>query len=222
MIPISFRRHFAKKLTLLLVSFVFACLFIHGCAVENQAKPEKPSDSENQGVLSKEVSNSEEINIRIVQAVLEHEFTGPNKEFIRLKENVRKALINPTEAELAIEEADRKKVSDHVRRIDERYFTESGLEGFMKSTPAHKFQNSVAEYQLGVEEMEVKQSDYKNASNQYHFTVQVAIESPGEEKTLYEVSGKAIFSEEGKIGRMFIADKDGLLRDKLNKLSNLD
>jgi hypothetical protein len=70
--------------------------------------------------------------------------------------------------------------------------------------------------------MEVKQSDNKNASNQYSFTAQVVLESQSIEKELYEVIGKAIFSEEGKIGRIQIADKDQLLSHRLTELSNLD
>ena len=69
--------------------------------------------------------------------------------------------------------------------------------------------------------MDVMQSKNKNVSNQYYFMAKVALETPVEGKLLYEVSGKAIFSEKGKIGRiLYAADSGMLLGEKLNEINN--
>ncbi|WP_342543136.1 hypothetical protein MHH33_05190 [Paenisporosarcina sp. FSL H8-0542] len=195
MINTSFRKLSAKKLTmLLLVTFVITCLLVAGCTQENQSiEPEEPT-------------KSEDINVKTVEAVLEQEFTGPDKEYTRLWEK---------EGQEKFEE-----MHSYLMNKYEPYFTKNGLDNFV--IIAHHYHFSDADYQMSVEEMEVKQSDNKNASNQYDFTVQVAIETPNEEKTLYEMTGKAIFSEEGKIGKMLLGERSPLLGNKLNELMNLE
>ena len=77
------------------------------------------------------------------------------------------------------------------------------------------------EVPMSIEEVVVKQIEIKTASIQYHFAAQVALETPREGKLLYEVSGKAIFSEEGKIGRIqYAADSGMLLGERLNEINN--
>ncbi len=194
MIHTSFRKRSTKKLTLLLSLTVLVCFLVAGCTQENQAiEPEQPA-------------NSEDINVKTVEAVLEQEFTGPDKEYTRFWEK---------EGQEKFEE-----MASYLASKYEPYFTENELGNFIRQ--AHGYHFPDADYQMSIEEMEVKQSDNKNASNQYDFTVQVAIESPNEEKTLYEVTGTAIFSEEGKIGRIKIVERDNLLGDKLNELMNLE
>ena len=172
---------------------IFVCLVIAGCTQENRA------------VEPKEPMKSEDINIKTVETILEQEFTGPDEEYTRLMEQEGQ--------EKFIE------MASLVASKYEPYFTKNGLDNFVKF--AHFYHFPDADYQMSIEEMEVKQSDNKNASNQYHITVQVAIETPNEEKMLYEMTGKAIFSEEGKIGKMYVGERTPLLANKLNELMNI-
>lgn len=209
---------------LILLLTVLVVLLATGCTAEDVMKTAtiEQSDSKGQEVRSEEAINSEEINIKTVESVLKLEYTGPDKEFIQLNENIRYASANPTEAEVAIEQIDRKKVYSYVRSLYEPYFTESGLDNFITHMGAYlRHHQNEKEVPMSIEEMDVKQSEIKNASNQYHFTAQVALETPREGKLLYEVSGKAIFSEEGKIGRIQYAGDSGmLLGQKLNEINN--
>lgn len=173
---------------------IFACLVIAGCTQENRS------------VEPEELMESEDINIKTVETILKQEFTGPDEEYTRLWEQDGQEKF----AEMA----------SLVARKYEPYFTENGLDNFLHF--AHFYHFPDADYQMSIEWMEVKQSDNKNASNQYHFTVQVAIETPNGEKTLYDMTGKAIFSEEGKIGKMHVGERSPLLANKLNELMNLE
>ena len=139
MIQTSFRRNYIKGIALFLLLSVLVVLLATGCTAEDVAKPAptEPSDSKGQEVTSEGASNSDKINIKTVEAVLKQEYTGPDREFIQLNENIRYASINPTEAEVAIEQVDRKKVSSYVRSLYEPYFTESGLDDFMINMGAY-------------------------------------------------------------------------------------
>lgn len=194
MIHKSSRKLSTNKLTMLLVISVFTFLLVAGCTQEIQEEK------------SEESSTPEETNIQVVEAVLKQEFTGPDKEYIRLLEKDGQSKY--------------KDMASYLNNKYNTYFTENGLDNFIKQTPAHGYHFPNADYQMSIEELEVKKSENINASNRYDFTAQVVIESSNEEKTLYEVFGTVLFSEVGKIGKTQIADKDGLLEDKLNELMN--
>lgn len=224
MIQTPFKIISIKGFPLFWLLTVLVVLLATGCTTEGVAKPAPTDQSHSKGqkVTSEEASNSEKINIKTVEAVLKHEYTGPDKEFIQLNENIRYASANPTEAEVAIEQIDREKVYSYVRSVYEPYFTESGLDDFMRNMGAYlRHHQNAKEVPMSIEEMDVKQSEIKTASNQYHFTAQVALETPREGKLIYEISGKAIFSEEGKIGKIqYAADSNMLLGEKLNEINN--
>lgn len=183
---------FRKKIPIFFVLAVLTCLLlVTGCTQDTQ------------GNQLEEPYGSKEENIQTVEAVLKQEFTGPDKEFRQLAEKEGQEKFN--------------EINSYLKNKYESYFTEAALEFFVKNGAyVYQFQNS--EYQMSIEEMEVKQSDKENGDNIYYFTVQVALESSSAEKTLYEVTGEATFSEEGKIGRLQIVDREQQLSNKLNGL----
>lgn len=189
MVYISCRKLSPQKLTMLLVISVFCSLLVTGCSKEIQ-----------------EVK-SEDINLQTVKAVLEKEFTGPDKEYTRLWEK---------DGQEKFEE-----IGSYLSVKYKPYFTENGLDHFITG-PAYKYHFPDADYQMSVEELVVKQNENINASNRYDFTVQVGIVSPSEEKMLYEVYGTAYFSEERKISKIQITARNHLLKEKLNELMNLN
>lgn len=192
MIPTTFRKSTANKFAMFLV-LVLTCLLIAGCTEEKQ------------GEQSEEPNSSVETNIKTVEDVLKEEFTGPNKEYKEIAEKDGQEKFD--------------EMNSYLKSKYEPYFTEPALESFINSGGAHIYQFQNDDYQMSVENIEVKQSDKENGDNIYRFTLQVALESPEEDKTLYDMSGEAIFSEEGKIGRLQIVDKDQQLSNKLNGLN---
>lgn len=185
-----------KKISLLLAIFGFTSLLLAGCTEKNQE------------LEAEELPSPEETNIETVETVLRMELIGPDKEFLNLKEGNNSVSVNGTTDKF-------ENIESYLTDKYEPYFTTEGLDRFIKQTPAYLYHYQNHDYQMSIEEMEVKQSEIETSTNQYYFTVQVALESANEEKQLYEVSGKAIFSEEGRIGRIDIQDKDQLLGQKL-------
>ncbi|MFC4410313.1 hypothetical protein ACFOZY_07750 [Chungangia koreensis] len=159
---------------------------------------------------------NEDINIITVKEVLKHELTGPDLEYLRLLEDIPFLSSDASEEEAKAIIERQKEVNNYVRSIYEPYFTENGLENFITQTAAYKYHRETdVDYRMSVKNIVVIQSE--KAQNQYDFTALVNFEA-NEEKITYEVVGKAIFSEEGKIGSIQLSDTDQLFRDKLNSL----
>lgn len=192
-----FRKSALKKKSVFYMLFVFTCLIlVVGCTQETQGSQLKKS------------YGSKEKNIKTVETVLKLEFTGPDKVFRQLAEKEGQEKF--------------KEMYSYLSSKYDPYFTEPALESFI-AEGAHLYQFiniNNKNYQMSIEEVKVKQNDGESGKNIYRFTAHVALESPNEKKTLYEVTGEAIFSEEGKIGRYQIMDKDQQLSNKLNNLSN--
>lgn len=199
---------YSNKIT---ISFLllFACFLVAGCSDESKK------------IKSEEASHSEDINKKTVEAVLELELTAPDKEYVSLMEKAGVLSNNLSETEANSVKADYEEIDSYVKSIYESYFTENGLERFLSKTPAYQFQHLPKEYQLSIADIEVNQSENENTKNYYDFIVHVTFESPKEEKTLYEISGKAVFSDDGKIKDIQIGDKDQLLNKKINEVNNL-
>lgn len=198
MIQTMFRKLSLRRIPILFALIVFTCLLIvAGCTQEKQGEQlEVPY-------------GTKEKNIQIVEAVLKHEFSGPDKEFSQ--------IVNKDGQEKS------KEINSYLNSKYEPYFTASALENFIYGGAyVYQYQNKNQNYQMSIEELKVKQSDKENGDNIYYFNAKVALESPNEKKTLYEITGEAIFSKEGKIGKFQIVDKNQELSDKLNGISDLD
>ena len=87
------------------------------------------------------------------------------------------------------------------------YFTENGFDNFINSAFLYHW---FGDYQMSVTDIETIQSDNPDALTNYTFTAQVKFGDKNGEKRQYEISGKAICPEEGKIGSITITDNDTL------------
>ena len=197
----------SKKIArLFLMSAILSCIHLAGCSQENQeGEQEKKSDIE-------------DININTLQEVLKHELTGPDQEYVSLLEDAGFLSEGLSDEEIEAVNAHSEELSVYVLDIYEPYFTQNGLEKFIKTNPAYKYHlPTTTEYQMSIADIEVKQSANENAKNQYSFTAQVLFKTTKEESN-YKIIGKAIFSEDGKIGDIQFTDTDQLLENKLNSL----
>lgn len=192
-----------RKMTFL--SLALFCILISGCS-------ENP-----QGAQTEEKPSSEDINIKTVEEVLKLELTAPDWGYVELSKEMPTPTPNPSEEEIQKAQAFSEKYTEYVKSKYEPYFTENGLNNFLVAGPVYQYHVHDKEYKLTIEDMEVVQSENENAKNQYEITVHVAYEEPNEEKETYEVNGVAFFSEDGKIGKMSIGDKEQLLMSKLRE-----
>lgn len=190
------------------------CMIAAGCTQKGEATIE-----ENRIENSLTKLQSAETNIKIVEAVLKQELNGPDKEYVQLVN----ATMGGTEEQGSVkQQEDEMRLTSYIKEKYLPYFTEDGLLRAKSIGMLFQYQNFYEfekPYQLRLIDSEVKQSKIDTASNQYFIKAAVEFSAPGEEPSLHELEGKAIFStKEGKIGNFQLGQKDPTLSKKISNL----
>ncbi|MBT2681280.1 hypothetical protein J7E38_20155 [Bacillus sp. ISL-35] len=168
-----------KKLTVIILLLMVSGLFMAAC------------------------SKSEETKKEAITKVLEHQFTGPDEEFMDL-------MWNPEYRTVVNEKEENKEFDQYVEEVYGPYFTKSGLDFFIAAMgtqyPTYAYEN---EYELTLKDVTIKQNE--DNQNLYTFVAIVGYNKNGEENTA-NVKGKVSFSAkaEGKIARFEYGNDDGL------------
>lgn len=194
-----------------------ACVIIAGCTPKGEASAGKETKTE----TVRTPESSVEMNIKTIEAVLQEELNGPDKEYVQLANAAMGGINDPNSVK---QKENVVRLNNYVKERYQPYFTEEGLEEF-QSTGLKRYHNysDASEFEIRLVESEVKQSDVDTASNQYHIKSVVELTSPDEEPSLHEVEGLVIFStKEGKIGRFTLGQKEPTLSDKIAELSQRD
>ena len=196
-----------------LLFLLFSCFLLSACSqeiAEDQAEATAPP---------------EDLNKAAITAVIQSEFTGPNEEYTRLLNDLFAKLSEFSEKAEAGEvyttdpmegTPESEAYNAFLEKTYAPYFMDYAFDTF--KIFAFSYQSSLTDeqdldYQMSVDDIEVVQSE--NAPKNYTFTAQVEFENASGETAQYEISGKAICSEEGKIGRIEFGDKDGLLTQQV-------
>jgi hypothetical protein len=162
------------------------------------------------GLFMAACSKSEEGKKEAITKVLEHQFTGPDNEYMDL-------LWNPKYKTVVNNKEENKEFDQYVEEVYGPYFTESGLNFFIATAMGTKYQTFAYEneYELILKDVTIKQN--KDNQNLYTFAAIVGYKKSGEENTA-NVKGKVSFSakEEGEIARFEYGNDDGL-SDELRK-----
>jgi hypothetical protein len=149
-------------------------------------------------------ADAEDPNKEAIKKVLEHQFTGPDKEFMEL-------LWNPKYRTGVNQE--NKEFEKYVAEVYGPYFTDSGLDSFIAAFggTSYAFFTYDTGYKLSFKGVTIEQSE--KIPYRYTFITKVGYQKSGGEEKTANVEGEVIFStkEEGKIGRLQYGDNDGLL-----------
>jgi hypothetical protein len=179
-------------LSLLLIGVL---LIIGSCSSNSTSKPIPPVE-----------------NITIINNVLKHQFTGPDKKLVKLLNDPKNATIiggdketsdtkNPTQLDLYLEE------------MYKTYFTEEMYSQFIGEY-ALTYQG-LAEwkgYEIKINKIEIKQN--KDNGKNYYFTANVKFQSKGSSEKSTAIKGNVHFSEDDKISKFELLS-DGGLSDKM-------
>ncbi|WP_019414899.1 hypothetical protein [Paenisporosarcina sp. TG20] len=162
------------------------------------------------------VIGNDDKNKAAIRAVLEKEFTGPDEEYLLLVEEISRQQTDPSYEKYVGPDQphDATELMAYIDKTYSPYFTEHGLDSVIMYAFTYHSIGVGLDYKMSIDGIEVVQSDNPNAPKNYTFTGQVEYENSVGEISQYEVKGKAICSEEGKIGRIYF-DVAGL-RDQLN------
>ncbi|WP_342539235.1 hypothetical protein MKY15_05700 [Sporosarcina sp. FSL K6-1540] len=139
----------------------------------------------------------------VIQKVLEHQFTGPDKEFMDLLWNPKYKIVeNGAERNSELDK--------YIEEVYGEYFTESQLDFFMRAfgTTYQSFADSNG-YTLHFKEASIEQDE--QVSNRYTFVAKVGYQKNGDEEKIINVEGLVLFStkEEGKIGKFQYGNDNG-------------
>lgn len=164
------------------------------------------------GLLIAACSNAdaEDANKEVIRKVLEHQFTGPDEEFMEL-------LWNPKYRTVVNNKEENKEFDKYVGEVYGPYFTESGLDFFIAAFatqyPTLAYNTG---YKLSFKGVTIEQSE-KNPYL-YTFIVKVGYQKSGDEEKTANVEGKVVFTtkEEGEIRKFEYGNDDGL-SDKLRE-----
>ena len=169
---------------------------------------------------------SEDKNIKAIQAVLESEFTVPNEEYVTIVQNIDKKMkeisSNTPEAD-EVNGGVESGVSDEwlayeglVEKTYGPYFTDAAFDKLISYTIAFHYHygylgyDENVRYAMNIGDIQVKQSENENTPRFYDFTAGVEYTNNAGVVSTHEVTGLAILSEPGKIGKFEIKDDDGL------------
>lgn len=193
--------------------FISMCFLFGGCSEEIHE-------------LEEVVITTEEKNIEAVQAVLESEFTVPNKEYLVVVKNIDKKMTEigsstPEANEVnGIEETG---VSEEWRAYEGLvkkkygpYFMDYAFDTLISNVIAFHFHygylgyDENVRYEMKIRDIQITKSENNNTPKFYDFIVKVEYTNNTGEVSQHEVKGMAILSEPGKIGKFEIRDDGGL------------
>lgn len=192
-----------KKNISVACTFTLILLFVCGCSGETNVIEEK-------GVYTE----TEDENIIAISTVLEKEFTGHDKTYKQLSENIWNKR-DKDGYESTVKEVEELEL--YAEETYKLFFTENGFTNFLNTVPAFFYQSFDGDYSLSMDNLEIKQE--KEHPTIYRFTFTVILESSDGSITSYDFKGEAICPEKGKIGKIMFSD-GGALSSKLNELVN--
>lgn len=182
--------------------FIFiAMVAIASFLVLSLGKTEDPPTPLAAGVVEKDPI------IGAIQAVLEHEFTGPDEEYLRIAEDIYKQQTDPSYGGYVGTD----RLPDEAERITYledaylSYFTKAGFDSFVRNTPAMAAHVFGLDYRLTISDITASQVENQNSPTAYGFTGQVKYEDKADVTTSFKISGVAIISDEGKIDMISIS-----------------
>lgn len=142
------------------------------------------------GCSSNVKSMPKDQNIATVKTVLEHQFTGPEQEFIEGLDNIAK-------------------LEQYYEERYKAYFTE---DMFNKFTSAHAYDYLLMAHNNGqqIKADTVSVESGESTEGSYSFKIAVLYGEDGSNQKSAEVSGKAIFNKEGKITSIQYLNDGGL------------
>ncbi|WP_066070385.1 hypothetical protein [Neobacillus soli] len=172
---------FPKLLTVTV--FIGSIIFITDITKKSINSSDNPSQLEQRNGTKTEEQGNNWVHKTVIEKVLEHQFTGPDEEFIELnnKEDIQK-------------------LGKYYVEVYGPYFTESGLETFIAAFgtqyPSDAYYNG---YKLSLKNITIEQSE--NIPYRYSFIATVGCQKNGDEEKTASVNGEVLFStkEEGKI-----------------------
>ncbi|WNF24806.1 hypothetical protein [Mesobacillus jeotgali] len=138
-------------------------------------------------------STSQDPNIIALKTVLEHQFTGPDQEFIEGTDNIEK-------------------LEQYYEKRYQPYFTEERYNSFIATTA---FQYVLVAYNNG-KEIKVEKVDVEKEEDAYTFKVTVWYGKKDGDQESAEVTGRVKFNEEGKITNIQYLNDDGLSENLSN------
>lgn len=199
--------------TLGLLFLIFASLLIVGCSDKGTAE----DTAEGNGTEAEETGVQSEQAIR---AVIEKEFTGPDEKYIELWDAVVEtdtsdSDMSQEEYVATLERPEYQELMSYMEETYAPYFTENGYDNFIRAF-AFMYTRHDQEYELNTSNIEITQSE--NGETLYNFTFQVNYTDQYGESSQFDFAGRAIVSEEGKIGKIEFFDgyEDGLFQELIN------
>ena len=181
---------------------IFTCFLIMGCSSKNAVK---------QGEAAEVPETAIDKNKAAIEAVLEIEFTGPDEEYLRLRENYdaksREFWEKDPEGETytvdpMIGTPEFMELEEYSKKTYASYFMDYAYDNFKVWAFQYHWFGKEAIYQMDAADIEVTQSDNPKTPLQYNFTVLVEYVDKEGEAMQFEISGKVICPEEGKIGKL--------------------
>lgn len=171
------KRYFVRTfITILWVGFVF---FIVGCSSNTETEPQDE-------------------NITTIETVLEHSFTGPEKELIEIWNDIRSDENEIEEIESAMGA-----LNAYTSEKFKPYFAEEGYHSFISSFGFtfldYAYRNG---YQLKLNNAEVETSEVKD--NIYNFSLEVQYQKEDSAEQVVNVTGEANINDDGLISNMLI------------------
>jgi hypothetical protein len=148
------------------------------------------------GCSSSVNSSGEDQNISAIKTVLEHQFTGPDSEFIEGLDNTEK-------------------LEQYYEKRFRPYFTEERYTSFIAS---QAYDYLLMAYNNGVQikAEKVTVEGIESTDGVYHFKVVVVYDKEGNNQKSAEVSGKATLNKEGKIASIQYLNDGGLSHELKN------
>ncbi|GGB72099.1 hypothetical protein [Fictibacillus barbaricus] len=146
-------------------------------------------------------------NITIINKVLKHQFTGPDKNLVKLLNDPENATIiggdketsdgNPTQLDLYLEEMYKPSFTEEMysQFIGEYALTYQGLAEWKG-------------YEIKINQIEIKQN--KDNDKNYYFTANVNYQSKGSSEKSTTIKGNVHFSEDDKISKFELLSDGGL------------
>lgn len=151
------------------------------------------------------VGTPNEMEERAITHVLNEEFNGPNKEFIKLKTNPANVL---TGSSTSAEDSDTVFLYEFLEKTYGPYFTESGFDNFVPYAYFYHLGEESSSYQFTLGSVEIKKTN--DAPSQYQIDFQVRFTNSFGVSENFPMKGIAKFGGGGKLQDIEFEDPEGL------------
>lgn len=187
--------HFVERFKPSIILFtLLCCLFLAGCAEDKE-----------QVEAIEEVDQSEQA----IRAVIEKVFSGPDKKYIELWDSLvetdtSESDMSQEEYDATLERPEYQALIQYMKDTYALHFTDNAYENFVSQGSAFRYSHFYGDYKLSASDIEIVQS--KNGENLYNFTFVVHLTDSEGEISPFNIKGKAIAPEDGKIGKIDFKD----------------